>query len=50
MLQNTASDQGLHCLYTEILSKVSKNDKSTPDIPKIVNELIQLPRMDQSIR
>ena len=44
MLQNMASDQGLHCLLTGI----SIQNKSTPDTPKFGDGLVKLIRMEKS--
>ena len=45
-----ASDQGPLFANRNIYSKYHKNEKSTPDTPKIENGLVQLIRMDRSTR
>ena len=48
--QDAASDQGLHCLLTENYNKNKIKIENTPDISKFGNGLIQMIRMDKSIR
>ena len=48
--QTPRSVQGLHCLLTGISIRNRIKRKRTPDTPKIRNGLIQMIRMDKSIR
>ena len=49
-MQIQASDQGLHCLLTEYYIKYKIKIENTPDITIFGNGLIQMIRMDKSIR
>ena len=48
MLQNAASDQGLHCLLTGISTKI-QNLKHLPETPHARNGLIQMIKVDKSM-
>ena len=46
--QNTAFDQGLHCLLTRISVQNKMKWKHLPDTPKTRNGFIQMIRLDKS--
>ena len=47
ILYNSASDQGLHCLHTEISIRNKIKNEKTPETPKFGNGLVQLKRMEK---
>ena len=48
MLPNAVSDQGLHCLLTEISMENAVKMKTSQETPKTRNGLTQMIRMDTS--